>query len=136
MHSKGNYKQGEKTAWEKIIPNETTDKGFISRIYKQLKQFNTRKKKTIKKSKDVSPKKTYKWPTNMKRCSASLIIGEMQIKTTLRYHLTWSEWPSSKSLQTMNAGKGVEKREHSCSVHGNVNLYSDYGRWYGNSLEN
>ena len=33
-----------------------------------------------------------------------------------------SEWPSSKSLQTINAGEGVEKREHSCTVGGNVNL--------------
>ena len=39
-----------------------------------------------------------------------------------------SEWPSSKSLQTINAGEGVEKREHSCTVGGNVNWYSHYGR--------
>ena len=47
MHSKGNYKQGEKTTseWEKIIANETTDKGFISKIYKQLIQLDIRKTK-------------------------------------------------------------------------------------------
>ena len=32
-----------------------------------------------------------------------------------------SEWPSSKNLETINAGEGVEKREHSCTVGGNVN---------------
>ena len=45
MHSKGNYKQGEKTTseWEKIIANEKTDKGLISKICKQLTQLNARK---------------------------------------------------------------------------------------------
>ena len=40
-----------------------------------------------------------------------------------------------KSLQTINAGEGVEKRETSCTVGGNVSRYSHYGRWYGDSLK-
>ena len=47
----------------------------------------------------------------------------------------WSEWPSSKSLQTINAGEGVEKREPSCTVGGNVILYNHYGKQYEVSLK-
>ena len=47
----------------------------------------------------------------------------------------WSEWPLPKSLQTIKAGEGVEKRECFCTVGGNVNWYSHYGRQYGDSLK-
>ena len=46
-----------------------------------------------------------------------------------------SEWPSSKNLQTINAGEGVERRESSCTVGGNVNWYSHYGEQYGGSFK-
>ena len=57
----------------------------------------------------------------MKRCSTSLIIREMQIKTTMRYRLTPVRKAIIKNVETTNAGKGVVKREPSCTVGGDVN---------------
>ena len=47
----------------------------------------------------------------------------------------WSDWPSLKDVQIINAGENVEKREPSCTVGGNVNWYSHYGEQYGDCLK-
>ena len=58
---------------------------------------------------------------HMRRCSTSLTIREMQIKTRMMYHLTPVRMAAIQKLQAINAGEGVEKREPSYTVGGKAN---------------
>jgi hypothetical protein len=82
------------TEWEKIFASYTADKGLITRIYRECKKLNSSKiNEPIKiwateLNRNFSKEEIQIGKKHMKKCSPSLSIKEMQIKTILRFHFT------------------------------------------------
>jgi hypothetical protein len=82
------------TEWEKIFACYTSAKGLITRIFREFKILNSSKlNEPIKKwatelNRTFSKEEIQMAKKRMKKCSSSLVIKKMQIKTTLRFYLT------------------------------------------------
>jgi hypothetical protein len=104
------------TEWEKTFASYTSDKELITRIYRELKKLNSPhinepiKKWATELNRTFSKEEIQVAKKHTKKCSPSLAIKEMQIKTTQRFHLTPVRIAIIKTTPTTGVGDDVGKR--------------------------
>jgi hypothetical protein len=114
------------TEWEKIVPSYTLDKGLITRIYREIKKLNSPKinepikKCATERNKTFSKEEIQMAKKHMKKCSPYLAVKEMEIKTSLRFHLIPVRIAIIKNTKTTGIGEDVGKKEPSYNAGGNA----------------
>jgi hypothetical protein len=111
-----NRTKRQPTDWEKIFTNPTSDRRLIFNINKELKKLDSRepnnpiKKWETELNREFSTEETQVAAIHLKKCSTSLVIREIQIKTILRFYLTPVRMAKMKNSGDSRCWRGCGKR--------------------------
>lgn len=130
------------TKWEKIFASHISNKGWLSRQYKDFSKLNSIKANNLirkwarDRMRHFTKEELQMANKHIKRCWTSLATRETQIKATMRYHYIHIRNAEIKNVYTPNGSEDTEKLDHAYTAGGNVKWHRHSRKQFGSFLQN